>query len=463
MKLSMENVDQLGINELLGQEMECSCGKKHYMEVDKVIIQNGAVELVADILNKYNYKKPLVICDTNTYAAAGEKVIGILEANKISHKLFVYEVERDLVPDETALGQMLVQVEKDTDVLLVVGSGVLNDLAKFISKQTKLPEILVATAPSMDGFVSNTSALTLNNLKSSVSCNLPQVIIGDVDILKKAPKRMILAGLGDMIGKYSALTDWDLSLVINNEYYCGPSAQISVKAIEKCVDSINKLGADGEFDDESIKNIMEGLIRTGIAMSYVGNSRPASGCEHHMSHYWESMFLFMGREALLHGTKVGLTSILVAKIYEWFAQEGPLDFAAAEAKIRAFDEADWQAKMHKFYQKAAPEIIANAKKDRRNDVEQRLQRLAFIKEHFAEVMAVVKSAQSFSLVENIMSKAGAPLRPQDVGIEKEIVHNSILVAHEVRQRYTILNMLNDLGLLEKYAGLVDDFIGNDRG
>lgn len=119
--------------------------------------------------------------------------------------------------------------------------------------------------------------------------------------------------------------------------------------------------------------------------------------------------------------------------------------------------------MHKFYQKAAPEIIANAKKDRRNDVEQRLQRLAFIKEHFAEVMAVVKSAQSFSLVENIMSKAGAPLRPQDVGIEKEIVHNSILVAHEVRQRYTILNMLNDLGLLEKYAGLVDDFIGNDRG
>ena len=462
MKLTAENVERLNINELLGQKLECACGKVHYMNVDEVIIERNATRLIGDILKKYKYQKPLIVCDTNTYKAAGEKVVNIVEQAQLKYKLFIYQGEGELVPDENALGKLLVEIEDNTDVLLVVGSGVLNDVAKIVSKKTNIPEILVATAPSMDGFLSDTSALTLNNLKTSVNCNLPHVIIGDIDILKKAPKRMILAGLGDMIGKYSALTDWNLSRFINEEYYCEPSALISVKAIEKCVQSIEQIDANGEFSDDAIKNIMEGLIRTGIAMSYVGNSRPASGSEHHMSHYWEMMFLFMGKEALLNGTKVGLTSIIIAKIYEWFSQEKEVDFAAAEKRIKVFDENVWQADIHKFYGKAASGIIANAKKDHRNQIEKRLARLEFIKENFTEIMKHVKTAQLAESIESLMKKAGAPIRPQSVGIDASIVHDSVLVAHEVRQRYTILNMLADLGLLEKYAQYVDDFIAGKK-
>lgn len=454
MAVTVENVGKLSVNDLIQEWLNPTSEDK----VDDVIIKNGAINEVPGIVHKYGYKHPLLVCDANTFKAAGEKVSQLLDANAIEHKKFIYHTEHDLVPDETAVGKLLVAIDKNTDLLLVVGSGVLNDIGKFVSKKVHIPEILVATAPSMDGFISSTSAMTLNNLKSSVSCGLPHVIIGDIDILKKAPKRMILAGLGDMVGKYSALIDWNLSVFINSESYSNVAAKLSETAVEKCVKSILS-AKDGEgFSDEAIQHIMEGLIGTGIAMSYVGNSRPASGSEHHLSHYWELMFLFLGKEALLHGTKVGLTSLIVAKIYEWFLKEENINFDKAEKTINNFKESEWEATITNLYKKAAPEIILKAKQDKRNDKATRLNRVKFIKEHLPEIKDIIRHAKKYSEVRSIMEKAGAPLYPQDVGIEQPIIHNSVLVAHEVRQRYTILNMLHDLDLLDKYAGFVDEFI-----
>ncbi|MDQ0204622.1 sn-glycerol-1-phosphate dehydrogenase [Pectinatus haikarae] len=454
MKLVAQAVDKMNINDFIGKKIECECGRGHYMNVDKVIIENGAINKIADVIGEYKSQHPLLIADTHTYEVAGKKIEDILTKNGVEYKTLIYQVERDLVPDEQAMGKLILAVDDSIDFLVAIGSGVLNDLTKYISRRTGVKSMIVATAPSMDGFVSDTSALTIDNLKTSVSCELPKVILGDIDILKKAPERMILAGLGDMIGKCSALIDWQLSRIINNEYYCEATARISEDAIQKCVENIDGVKTR---TDAAIGNIMDGLLRTGIAMSYVNNSRPASGCEHHLSHYWEMTFLFQGREALLHGTKVGLTSIIAGKLYETFAQE-TVDFDEAVDKAKNFDEKKWEAEIKELYGKAAPGILKNAKKDNRNSIENRLKRIQTIKEKFAEISALVKTAKTAAFIEGIMKRAGAPLRPQEVGIDEEIVHNSMLVAKEVRQRYTILNMLADLGLTEKYTHIIDDFI-----
>ena len=219
MELSMRNVDALTSSAFLHREMHCTCGKTHFMDVDKVLIEEQALNKLVPLLQEYGTKKPLVIMDKNTKAAAGKKVFALLEAAAFPYSVFCFNTPKSLVPDEYALGAVLSKIDDGTDLLLAVGSGVLNDITKFVGRRTGLPEILVATAPSMDGFVSNTSALTLGNMKSSVPCDLPRVILGDIEILKLAPKPMILAGLGDMIGKYSALTDWQLSRLINGEYW----------------------------------------------------------------------------------------------------------------------------------------------------------------------------------------------------------------------------------------------------
>ena len=137
-------------------------------DMDNIFIESGA-----QVVRNYKSQEPLIIADENTYAVAGDKVAHLLD--------------------------------EKTDLLLV-GTGVINDITKYVSHRVNIPEVLVATAPSMDGFVSDTAAPTVGNLKSSFPCNLPRTILGDTDILKDSPEVMIPAGFGDIIGKYSALT-----------------------------------------------------------------------------------------------------------------------------------------------------------------------------------------------------------------------------------------------------------------
>lgn len=454
MKLTLENVSKMQINEFIGRELDCECGHKHYLDVDKVIVENNAINKIPEMIKAYNVSYPLLIADMHTYEVAGKKVKEILDNHNITYKILIYDAKEDLIPDEQAMGKLILAVNDKVDFLIAIGSGVLNDLTKYISKRTDLDAMVVATAPSMDGFISNTSALTIDNLKTSVSSKLPKAVIGDINILKEAPEKMILAGLGDMIGKCSALIDWKLSKIINNEYYCAATAEISEGAVQKCIANIDGVKTRS---DAAINNIMDGLLRTSIAMSYVNNSRPASGSEHHLSHYWEMMYLFQGKRALLHGTKVGLTSIIVAKLYESFANEN-IDFAAAVQAAKKFDVSKWKYDIKKFYGKATPGILRNAKEDNRNSIENRIKRIKKIEKNINKIKKIVKSAKSVKFVEEIMKKAGAPLRPQDVGIDATIVHNSMLMAKEIRQRYTILNMLSDLNLTEKYTEIIDEFI-----
>jgi glycerol-1-phosphate dehydrogenase [NAD(P)+] len=454
MKLMLDNIGTLESNDFLNAELECQCGRPHSININKVIIENGAINKVPDVVRELGSNKVLLVADTNTYEVAGKKVASLLAENQLPYKSYVYKVTRDLVPDEEAIGKLLLQVEKTTDLIVTVGSGTLNDIVKFISRRTNIPSIVIATAPSMDGYASDSSALIIDNLKTSVESSYPKVIIGDTEILKQAPMRMILAGLGDMIGKYSALSDWQVSRIVNGEYYCDVTAKISSDAIKKCVDNIEGVK---NREDIAIENVMDGLVRTGIAMSFVGNSRPASGSEHHISHFWEMKFLFEGKEALLHGTKVGLTSIIVAKLYEMLVVK-QVDFDEAIRKAYAFDEIAWKQSINDLYGKAAPGILSMSEKDGRNSIDERISRIQIIKENFSNIIEIAKEAETADRVESLMKGAGAPIKPEEVGVDQRTVLDSVLVAKEVRPRYTILNLLSDLGLLEEFSDRIKKYI-----
>lgn len=454
MGLSLENVGKMEISEFLGSTLECQCGKPHSVNIDKIIVENGAVNKVPGILKEMGRKNALVVADSHTFEIAGKKVTELLSAGNIKHKVYVYQSEGHLVPDEQAVGKLALQVEKDTDVIVTVGSGSLNDLVKFVSWLVKVPSLVVATAPSMDGYASDTSALIIDNLKTSVTSDYPKVIIGDVDILKQAPMTMIQAGLGDIIGKYSALNDWLISEIVNGEYHCAVTAKISSDAIEKCVTNIEGIK---KREDKAIKDLMEGLVRTGIAMSFVGNSRPASGCEHHISHFWEMAFLFAGKQALLHGTKVGMSSVITAKLYELLA-ETKVDFDKAVSVAKAFDEKAWKEKVIEMYGKAAPGILKLSEKDGRNSIEKRIARISKIKENYDAIINIAKAAPSAVKVRTLMENAGAPVMPKEVGIDDATALNGVIMAKEVRPRYSVLNLLSDLAILEELAKKASDYV-----
>ena len=238
------------INELLLGREECECGKAHLCPIDHVIISENALESIPKITEEY--KNILLVADKNTFRACGAEVSARL-GSKLSDTL-IYATEEVLVPDERAIDELKSHVKGDTDLIIGVGSGVINDLCKHVSFISKLPYYIVATAPSMDGYASKGAALILDGMKVTLNADVPKAIIADVNVLKNSPFDMIQSGYGDIIGKYSCLNDWKLSHVVNGEYLCKFVMDATYEAVEETV----RL-ADGlvRRDREAVKALME--------------------------------------------------------------------------------------------------------------------------------------------------------------------------------------------------------------
>jgi len=459
MRLTVENVNDYKINDFLKGTLECVCGKPHSISLKNVLIEKDAITKLPKLLEQLGYKKILMIADSNTYKVAGSKVEDVLTKGNVSFKKYVYKVGgKDLVPNEEAVGKLMIEVEKDTDLILTVGSGTLNDLGKFVSYRLGISCIIVATAPSMDGFASNSSALILGNLKTTCDANCDEAIVGDINILKRAPMEMILAGFGDILGKYSALNDWRLSQVINNEYLCEVAYKMASNSLNKCIDNAEGIK---NREDVAIENLMEALIVAGIAMSYVGKTRPASGSEHHLAHYWEMMFSFDGKKALLHGTKVGVATVITAKLREILANSD-INYEEAIAKAKKFDQSKWIENVQKLFQKAATGVININEKENLNSIEDKLKRISIIQNNLEKIQSIIKEMPTAKEIELILKKVGAPYSTKQIGIDEKDLVNGILNAKEIRTRYTILNYLWDIGVLDDFAYQVRDYVEKEK-
>ena len=210
----------------LGMEMRtCACGRAHVTTVEEVITGEGAVNRIPELLQAYGCAKPFVLADQNTWRAAGERVCALLDAHGIAYGSHVFP-QTQLEPDEYAVGSAVMHFRYDCDIIIGVGSGVINDIGKILSRMSGRRYIIVATAPSMDGYASATSSMSMDGLKTSLNTRCADVIIGDTDILREAPEHLLKAGLGDMLAKYVSIAEWRIGHLITGEYDCEQVAQL---------------------------------------------------------------------------------------------------------------------------------------------------------------------------------------------------------------------------------------------
>ena len=196
----------------------CSCGRTHEIALDAVVTGRGAVRRLPEFIARYGAKRPFVLADKNTVAAAGETVCRILEEAGLSYASYVFPQDA-LEPDEHAVGAAVMHFDYSCDLIIGVGSGVINDIGKILSRLSGRKYIIVGTAPSMDGYASATSSMSLDGIKVSLPQRCADVIIDDVDILKNAPLHMLRSGLGDMLAKYVSIAAWRIAHIITGEYY----------------------------------------------------------------------------------------------------------------------------------------------------------------------------------------------------------------------------------------------------
>lgn len=276
----------------------------------KTIIETNALQQLPRFLSDRS-GKALIVADQNTHLIAGVQVGAVLREAGLAYQEIVLQRPQPLVPDEQALAEIQEIISPDIGVLLAVGSGTITDLTRFAGFKAGIPFISLPTAPSMDGYASPVVALTLKGFKQTLSAAPPIAIIADIGILKHAPSVMVQAGLGDLLGKYTSLADWELGRIIEGEDYSPQIAGQVRDAVDRVVCSIT----NNVSSEEKITNLITALIISGEAMLAWGNSRPASGGEHHLAHYWEMEAALKGKDDHPHGIKVGIATVIVSDYY----------------------------------------------------------------------------------------------------------------------------------------------------
>lgn len=439
------------INQYLNCSFECSCGRKHQSLFAHFIFEPNAIQKLPELLEQLGYKRPYLISDTHTHEIAGRQAEEVLRKADIrfaSHILKSPE-NGDLAADEHALGSIAMANDKEADIIVSIGTGTINDLGRYFSYITGRPFLLIATAPSMDGLVSGVAPLIFNNMKITFPAQEPLALICDPDIMSAAPLKMLAAGAADILGKYNCLLDWKLSSIVNDEYYCDTIADIMRTAVDQTMESTKGLAS---HDGKAVSILTQALVLSGIAMDFSGNSRPASGAEHHQSHYWEMQFLFDGIPAVLHGTKVGIGAVLMLELYNMLAEMEKPDFEKIRKEISSRPSMEeWEKEIRRCYRDGAEGIIALEKKAGKNDAEGLLKRLSVMEEKWDDISALAKTAPKSSEIYHVLEEMGAAKVPADVGISRGYVYDSIRYGKELRDRYTILQLMWDIGKLDEAA------------
>lgn len=427
------------------RDAACPCGKAHLVELDDVIVERGAIGKLPEVLGRYGCRRIFLLADRNTDAAAGEKVRSVLTAAGIPFCGFLFPESPK--PDEKAVGAALMHFDQSCDGIVGIGSGVINDIGKLLSKTARLPYVIVATAPSMDGYASATSSMDVEGLKVSLNTRVPNVILGDLEVLKEAPLHMLKSGLGDMLAKYISLCEWKIAHLLIGEYYCQTVADLIRSALDKCVENAAGLL---RREEEAVRAVFEGLILGGIAMSYAGLSRPAAGMEHYISHVWDMRGLALGTPTDTHGIQCAIGTLYCAKLYEKLRAVTP-NREKALAFVEAFNVEDWYRELSAFMGSGGDAMIALDRKEQKYDKEKHARRLEKILENWDAVREIFSDLPTGAQVEAILDAIDAPKTCEDIGISRQLLPMTVKAAKDIRDKYVLSRILWDLGILEEFA------------
>ena len=446
-----KHLSEMTLAELTREEgVACSCGKVHTCQLRYFRAESGAVRLVPEALAARGRKRPMVVMDENTKRAAGYRVLAVLTEAGIPYTEFTFpHREGKMEPDEYAMGALAMAMDPRCDVILAVGSGVINDCCKVMAHACGLTSMVVCTAPSMDGYCSNSASMIRNHIKVSLYNACPEAIIADTDILATAPDIMLQAGLGDMLAKYVSICEWRISHIVYDDPYCEEIAGMVRACLKKIVDH-----ADGlmKREPEALKAVLEGLVISGISMAFAEISRPASGLEHYFSHIWEMQALQKGQPSDLHGIQVGVGTLLTLWIYEHMLNMEQVDTAKAEAAMAAFSPEKWEETMRRIFGPIAPSILEIERKVGKNRPETQQRHLKRITDHWDEIQQIIhQELPPREQVWKLMESCGMPMTPKDLHLTAQDTIDALKGSREIRDKYLTSSLLWDLGLLGETA------------
>ena len=416
------------------------------------VIGAGATEGAAKMFREIfpEAKHAIVVLDPRTRKVAGARVVDMLKASGVE------VAEHVICPDGSWFHATYDRVEEVRDAIrscdraipVAVGSGTINDLVKRGSEEAGVRYMVVGTAASMDGYTSFGAAITKDGMKQTLACRAPLGCIVDSAVAAAAPREMTASGYADLIAKIPAGADWMLADAIGSEAI-HPDAWRFVQ--DPLRDSLSNPAGCASGDEREIRKLCEGLVMSGFAMQAMNSSRPASGTEHQVSHYWDMEDLCFEGRPVSHGFKVGVGTLASTATIEFLLERDltKLDVDAAVAKWWPTFAA-LKATFPQVYG-SRPAHIARAESEmacKYVGPEALRRELLFVKENWRDLSAKMRAQiMPFNEVRDALKTVGAPYEPEMIGVSRARFRETFAGVPYMRNRYFSLDLVLRLGLM----------------
>ena len=407
-----------------------------------LLLGKGVLSSIATLFKEqFPGKRAIIVADKTTFEVAGKAVQRFLEEGGVEQDVpFIFD-EPDMHAEWKFIERLDVHLAKTEAIAIAVGSGTINDTTKLSSSHNNRRYMTVATAASMDGYTAFGASITKDGAKQTFACAAPQALVADIDVIATAPKDMTASGFGDLFAKVPAGADWIIADGLGVEPIDDLAFSIVQDGLQDALS--DPIGArNGE--EQALSRLIEGLLLGGFAMqAYPKSSRPASGAEHQFSHLWNMQHHVMENGVTpSHGFQVSIGTLVSLAFYEELMKSDmkSLDIEACVAAWPSLEEAEEKAiemfKGSDFPMIGATEIKAKyvSKDELREQLSRLVENWDVIKERLAKQLVTVDEAV------RRLDAVGAPTKPEQIGISRARLRDSIIEAQHIRRRFTILDL-----------------------
>lgn len=389
-----------------------------------------------------------LIADENTWAAAGAATERALVSAGISTRTYVLPASPRPKPTVELARVLQEELGGDDAIPVAIGSGVINDLVKFAAFELRRDYLCVATAASMDGYTSAGAPLSERGFKKTIPCRPARALLADLDVIAAAPSEMTGWGYGDLAGKVPAGGDWMIADALGIEAIDDVAWPMVQEGLSGWLAHPDRIAAG---DAQALEGLFQGLTLVGLAMEAHGSSRPASGADHQIAHLWEMDDLHHRGERVSHGACVSVGTMAVLRMYDWLLSRDLSTLDPVRRAAAAQSLSDKEAEILDRF--GAGEIADRAMAETRAKhvsgpaLQVRLERLIAVWPDLSPRLR--NRLWTADRMASHLARAGAPVEGADIGIDDSYLRDSILKARFLRSRYTLLDLLDECGLLEQ--------------
>ncbi|MFN2302373.1 MAG: iron-containing alcohol dehydrogenase, partial [Anaerolineales bacterium] len=429
------------------------CGRNHCIPFKFVRAGQDLIDSLTSIIDSICDQKPTLI--------------GVVYDQNIEEKLtplFFIPFERQQIPfvrlpigESGLLLEASVEigdkasnkVPKKVDFLIGVGSGVISDLTKWIATKLDIPFLLMGTAASMNAYTSITGSMTENNVKISKWLKPALAVLLDSDLLASAPIEMTCAGIGDILARNVCNADWKLSEKVRGTYFCPVPYKMMTSSQNAFLPLADLLGKN---DPDAMEKLADAVLLSGYSMTMLdGETSPSSGSEHILSHFFDFQHEVFRLPKNLHGTQVGLATIIMASAYELLHDFDPNTVDVNELEHRRMTQSEIESDHLREFGEYGQVLDIVSSKKRIPDEEYRGYLLNLLNSWASIWTEVVPYLMPADEIRKTMVKAGSAVKLSQINRKPEHALQALLYGAHYRSRYTILDLFWELGLFPELA------------